>query len=195
MRVISGKFRGRRLLSPRGMEIRPTSDRLKQTLFDILATRIGGAVFLDGFAGTGSVGIEALSRGAKEVVYIESSPEAVKLVRRNLEVCGVVSGYRIVPRDVFTALRDLGRQDFRPDIVFFDPPYHWEPYRDLLNLLFNTGMAGPGTVVAIEHHAKADVPDAGEEFMRSRIVAQGDKRLTFYSKKPQPESRNAGGGT
>jgi 16S rRNA G966 N2-methylase RsmD len=84
---------------------------------------------------------------------------------------------------VFTALRDLGRQSFRPDIAFLDPPYHWEPYRDLLQLVFKAGMIGPDALAIVEHHAKAAIPDESDSFRRWRVVAQGDKRLSFFGAK------------
>jgi 16S rRNA (guanine(966)-N(2))-methyltransferase RsmD len=180
MRIVAGKFKGRILRSPRGLEIRPTGDRLKETLFDILGARVSGAVFLDGFAGTGSIGLEALSRGAREVVFIESSDEAARLVRKNLDTIGNPPGARIIPRDIFTALRELGRQNFSSDIAFFDPPYRWEPYGDLLQLVFKTAAAGRDGLVILEHHAKAAVPGEADSFRRWRTVSQGDKRLSFY---------------
>lgn len=163
------------------MDVRPTSDRLKQTLFDVLGPRVRDTVFLDGFAGTGSVGIEAISRGAREVVFIESALESVKLIRQNLADCGVRSGYRILQRDIFTALRELARAGFHPDTVFFDPPYAWEPYRDLLGLVFTTGLAQPHTLAIIEHRSKSLLPDLEEGYRRFRVVNQGDKGLSFYS--------------
>jgi 16S rRNA (guanine966-N2)-methyltransferase len=180
VRIISGTFKGRRLRGPKGMDVRPTSDRLRQTLFDILGTRVPGSVFLDGFAGTGSVGLEAISRGAREVVFIESAPESVKLIRQNLSDCGVRSGYRILQRDIFMALRELARQRFRPDTVYFDPPYDWEPYRDLLSLTFSADMVQPQTLAIIEHRSKSQLPDQEGGGRRFRTVAQGDKGLSFY---------------
>lgn len=183
MRVISGKFRGRKLRGPRGFRLRPTSDRLKETLFDILGPTVSGTVFLDVFAGTGAVGLEALSRGSREVVFIESDGEAADLIRRNLELCGVATAYRIIRRDVFTALRALGRQGFRADTVFLDPPYEWQVYRDLLDNVFRPGLADRESRVIVEHHCKADLPQNDERFERTRIVRQSDKCLSFYAAK------------
>jgi len=105
MRIISGQFRGRKLRGPRNLSLRPTSDRLKETLFNILARSIRDSVLLDVFAGTGAIGLEALSREAREVVFIESSPAACRLIRHNVDLCGITRGYRIIQSDVFTALR------------------------------------------------------------------------------------------
>ena len=180
MRVIGGEFRGRRLLSPRGDAVRPTSDRLRETLFNILAPRIRGARFLDVFAGTGAVGIEALSRGAREAVFVESSSDAGRTIRANLDLCGVRHGFRIETADAFPALRALARERFRADLVFLDPPYSWGPYRDLIDLLFRSGLAPADSMVVVEHHRKTGLPESGPGFKRARTVLQGDHALTFY---------------
>ncbi len=180
MRVITGKFRGRRLKGPEGMDIRPTGDRLKETLFNILGPSVAGSVVLDVFGGAGAIGIEALSRNAREVVFIESADAACRLIRHNLELCGIKTGYRVLRQDVFAALRALARQGFKANIVFFDPPYDFEPYRDLLEITFQRGLVAQPCHVAIEHHRKAAVPESGERYRRSRIVQQGDHWLSFY---------------
>jgi 16S rRNA (guanine(966)-N(2))-methyltransferase RsmD len=180
MRVISGKYRGRRLKGPDGTEVRPTGDRLKETLFNILGARVDGAVVLDVFGGTGAIGIEALSRGAREVVFIESTAEGHRLIRRNLDLCEVKSGYQILHQDVFTALRSLARQGFRANIVFLDPPYTWKLYGDLIDIIFKKGLLSHPSQVVIEHHRKADLPESGDGYRRFRVVRQGDHCLTFY---------------
>jgi 16S rRNA (guanine966-N2)-methyltransferase len=180
MRVISGKYRGRRLQGPAGNQLRPTGDRLKETLFNILRPHLPGAVLLDAFAGTGAIGIESLSCGAREVLFIESSQEHCRIIRHNLERCGVTEGFRILAQDVFKSLRQLGREGWRFDLAFLDPPYDWGPYGDLLHLLFHAGVTGPQSLVIFEHHRSAILPDAGDGFSRGRVVIQGDKRLTFY---------------
>ncbi len=180
MRVISGKFRGRRLQGPDGAELRPTGDRLKETLFNILGFHVAGSVVLDVFGGTGAIGIEALSRGSREAVFIESAAAGYRLIRKNLELCGIEEGYRILQQDVFTALRFLARQGFKANIVFFDPPYNWKPYRDLLDLTFRKELLSPSSRVIIEHHRKAILPESGDGYRRSRLVRQGDHCLSFY---------------
>ncbi len=179
MRVISGRFRGRKLRGPRGGDLRPTGDRLKESLFSILDPSIQGTVFVDVFAGTGAIGIEDLSRGARQVVFVDSSRDACRLIRENLELCGIESDFRLLNSDVFTALRLL--EGFSADILFMDPPYQWRPYRDLLEICFRTGLAREDSRVVIEHHRKADVPDGGEDYHRARTVRQGDKCLSFYA--------------
>ncbi len=168
------------MTGPRGMDLRPTSDRLKETLFNILSPEITGSRVLDVFAGTGAIGLEALSRGAQQVVFIESSQEAVQLIRQNLALCGITTGFRILPGDVFTSLRTIAREAFEADIIFLDPPYHWEPYRDLLDILFGSGIAQRGSRVVIEHHRKSLLPESGKGFRCVRTVRQSDKCLSFY---------------
>jgi 16S rRNA (guanine966-N2)-methyltransferase len=180
MRVISGKFRGRKLKGPDGLELRPTGDRLKESLFNILGAGIAGATVVDAFGGTGAIGIEALSRSAGETVFIESAETAVRLIRKNLKLCGIEKGYRIMEQDVFMALRSLARQGFKANIVFFDPPYDWKPYADLLEIVFVRGLIAHPSRVVIEHYRKALLPDSGVGYRRSRIVSQGDHCLSFY---------------
>jgi 16S rRNA (guanine966-N2)-methyltransferase len=188
MRVISGKFKGRRLKGPKETGLRPTGDRLKETLFNILGPGVADTIVLDVFAGAGAIGIEAISRGAGEVVFIENGAEGRRLIRENLERCGVERSYLIIEQDVFMALRALARRQFKADIVFFDPPYDWKPYRDLLDILFKKGLVTGSSCIVIEHHRKADLPETADEYIRSRVVRQGDHCLSFYearSRKPE----------
>jgi 16S rRNA (guanine966-N2)-methyltransferase len=180
MRVIAGKFKGRRLKGPTGQDVRPTGDRLKETLFNILGPSIDRTVVLDVFGGTGAIGIEALSRGALHAVFIENARSGNKLIRQNLEICGIRTGYRIIEQDVFTALRSLAREGFKANIVFFDPPYDWKPYADLLDLTFSRRLLSESARVVIEHHRKSSVPESGNGYRRSRVVRQGDHCLSFF---------------
>jgi 16S rRNA (guanine966-N2)-methyltransferase len=180
MRVISGKYRGRRLKGPEGLELRPTGDRLKESLFNILGRDISGAIMLDVFSGTGAIGIEGLSRGAREAVFIENAATGQRLIRKNLELCGIHIGYRILQQDAFTALRFLARQGFKANIVFFDPPYDWKPYSDLLEIVFKKELLMQPSRVVIEHHRKAALPESGDGYRRSRLAGQGDHCLSFY---------------
>ena len=120
MRIIAGKYKGRRLKAPTWDGLRPTSDKLRETLFNILAPRIEGARLLDGYAGTGAVGIEALSRGAARVTFVEKDRRAIALIETNLAACGVSADYTIEARDLVAALRQGGGAY---DVVWLDPPY------------------------------------------------------------------------
>jgi 16S rRNA (guanine966-N2)-methyltransferase len=188
MRVISGKYRGRNLKGPSGMDIRPTSDRLRETLFNIFGLHVRGAVVLDVFGGTGAVGIEALSRGAREVVFIERDKSACRLIQQNLKLCAIAAGFRVLQQDVFTALRSLAREQFHPDIIYFDPPYDWKPYGDLLEITFKQNLALQSSHVVIEHFRKSDLPESEDYYHRSRLVRQGDHCLSFYQASSSEET-------
>jgi 16S rRNA (guanine966-N2)-methyltransferase len=185
MRVIAGTYRSRILKSLKNLALRPTSDRLRETLFNVLGPAVVGARFVDVFAGTGAVGIEALSRGAAEVVFIENHPPAVALIRKNLESLGVRSGAIVLGTD---ALRGLGTLAAKKkaagstyDFVFLDPPYAAaEEYARVLRVLGSASFLAPGSVVIAEHHKKFDLPVHAGLLTRFRILKQGDAALTFY---------------
>jgi 16S rRNA (guanine966-N2)-methyltransferase len=181
VRIIAGKLGGRRLQSPKGNDLRPTGDRLKETLFNILGQNLAGMAVVDAFSGTGAIGIEALSRGASAVVFIDRSPESARLIRRNLELCGITIGYRLMQLDIFQSLRQLGREKSRADIIFMDPPYDWKPYQDLLGLVFMLGLADQSSRVIVEHHGKANLPESGEGYSRQRLVTQSGHCLSIYA--------------
>ena len=172
------------------MDLRPTGDRLKESLFNVLGSAVNGAVVLDVFAGSGAIGIEALSRGARQSVFIESAASACRLIKRNAELCGIAAGCRIVQQDVFKALRSLAREGFKANIVFFDPPYDFEPYGDLLEITFTRGLPTQPAWVVIEHHRKADIPESDADFRRFRIIRQGDHCLSFYEEVGRQESED-----
>jgi 16S rRNA (guanine966-N2)-methyltransferase len=189
MRVITGTYRSRILKSLKGLALRPTSDRLRETLFNILGTAVAGARFVDVFAGTGAVGIEALSRGAAEVVFIENHPPAVALIRKNLESLGVRSGAIVLGTDALRGLETLAANrtpDGPPfDFVFLDPPYAAaEEYARVLRILGSASFLAPGSVVIAEHHKKFDLPVHAGSLARFRILKQGDVALSFYRSSP-----------
>lgn len=172
MRVIAGEFRSRRLKSMPGMQTRPTPDQLREALFNVLAPRIEGCVFLDAYAGCGSVGIEALSRGARRAVFIEQNRAAARVIHENLASLGareraVVAGGRV------TAI--LGR--FEADIIFLDPPYEQErEYGKALNIL---GEKPPALVVA-QHASRFALEERYGNLRRIRVLRQGDNSLSFF---------------
>lgn len=173
MRVIAGEFRSRRLKSIPGAATRPTPDRLRETLFDILAPRIPGAVFADAYAGTGAVGIEALSRGAWHAYFLERNRAALEAIRENL------AALRLELRATVAAGRvDLTIERFRADIVFLDPPYDLErEYAAVLEIL---GKTLPGLVVA-QHSVRLELEDSYGALRRTRVVKQGDNSLSFFT--------------
>jgi len=187
MRVIAGTFRSRQLKSLPGLDIRPTSDRLRETLFDVLTAgnpdALAGTQWLDLFAGTGAVGIEALSRGASQVCFVESSREAAELIRQNLRSLGVATGYQVLNDAATRALRALERSDMRPDFVFLDPPYRMEKtYAETLQALSASPLIGASCVVIVEHQKRFDPADEAGALHRTRKITQADAALTFYRK-------------
>jgi 16S rRNA (guanine966-N2)-methyltransferase len=192
MRVIAGKYRGRPLRSLRGMDIRPTSDRLRETLFNVLTAgnpgALDGTVWLDLFAGTGAVGIEALSRGAKQVYFVETSTAAEKVIEQNLHSLEIAQGYRILRHDLGGALWRLQREHVAADVVFLDPPYRMQhAYEETLTSLADSSLVWAMSLVIAEHEKKFD---PGKEFgslQRVRKLTQGNAALSFYRIGGQPD--------
>jgi 16S rRNA (guanine966-N2)-methyltransferase len=194
VRVIAGKFGSRRLQTLRGTALRPSSDQLRETLFNILAPAIEGAIFLDLFAGSGAVGIEALSRGAWGVVFVENHAAGAALVSRNLASLGIpvaehVAGRKafsgsaeILRMDAMDALERLAESGARVDFVFADPPYaNARAYQDIVKFLGDSDLLARGGRVIAEHRRKSILPAVAGHLERTRIVEQGDTALTFYS--------------
>ncbi len=188
MRVIAGKYRSRVLQAPRGLETRPTSDRLRETLFNVLAPRLEGSVFLDLYAGSGAVGIEALSRGAREAIFVEQADAANRLIRGNLASLGIRGGYALEPRSAGAALRrlvDAGRQ---ADLMFLDPPYaRVDEYETTLNLLGGEcrPILAPDALVIAEHEKRRELEARYGVLVRYRVLKQGDAALSFYRAESQ----------
>jgi 16S rRNA (guanine(966)-N(2))-methyltransferase RsmD len=185
MRVIAGTFRSRQLKSLKGLALRPTSDRLRETLFNVLAPRIEGARFMDAFAGTGAVGIEAISRGAREVVFIENHPPAAALIQKNLDLLDVRSGVRIITTDTLRALQRLAdahkTTSPRFDIIFLDPPYAAaEEYNRVLAFLGDDTFLEDSSLVIAEHRRNFDLLEQFGKLQRFRVLRQGDASLSFY---------------
>ena len=176
MRVIAGAFKGRRLQAPAWNGLRPTSDRLRETLFNILSPVIQGARVLDGYAGTGAVGIEALSRGAAHVTFVERDPRAQALISENLSRCRVADRYVMIRAGIDRAAKDLAVGSF--DLVLLDPPYH-EPSEPVVAILAHL-LAAKGTLV-VEHARRMASPASAGGLTRIREVVSGDSALAFYS--------------
>lgn len=178
MRVIGGEFRSRRLKSIPGMATRPTPDRLRETLFDVLAARIAGAVFLDAYAGTGAVGIEALSRGAARAIFLERNRGAANVLRENLRGLNLESRARVEQAPAAAA---LARNP--ADIVFLDPPYDLErEYRAAMDAL----GAHPPPLVIVQHSVRFHPQESYGGLRRTRILKQGDNALSFYQPATMP---------
>ncbi|OPY57367.1 MAG: Ribosomal RNA small subunit methyltransferase D [Pelotomaculum sp. PtaU1.Bin035] len=180
LRVIAGIAKKRQLKSPRGVEVRPTSGRVKEALFNILGPLVEGSNFLDLFAGTGNVGIEALSRGAERTVFVEKSVKNVRIIKENLDITGLEANARLVCLSVNQALPLLGREGLEYDLIFIDPPYHKDLVSDTLNGIVKNGLLKPGGTVVIESGEK-DLLPRGTVFLRLfRQEKYGDTFLSFY---------------
>ena len=185
MRIIAGKYRSRILKSLKGIALRPTSDRLRETLFNILGPNVSGSRFLDVFAGTGAVGIEALSRGALEVVFIENHAPAAVLIRRNLAALEITSGAQVLALDALRALEKIAHQhkatDAPFDFVFVDPPYAQKSQYDrVLGFLGSAPFLSQGSLVIVEHRRTFELPHRIGRLLQTRILQQGDAALSFF---------------
>jgi 16S rRNA (guanine966-N2)-methyltransferase len=185
MRVIAGIYRSRVLKSLKGLALRPTSDRLRETLFNVLAPNIASSRFVDLYAGTGAIGIEALSRGAAEVIFIENHAPAATLIRRNLESLGINTGATVLAVDavrglaMLAARKNSGVPAF--DHIFLDPPYAAAAdYSRVLEFLGAADLLAPGGIAIAEHRRNFDLPEEPGALKRFRVLRQGDAALSFY---------------
>ena len=179
MRVIAGEHKGRRLSPPKGKGVRPTSGRVKEALFSILGDRTVEARFLDLFAGTGAIGIEALSRGARSATFVEDTAASLKVLRDNLDRCGLTSSARVHPCSAETFMRrEAGQSVF--DIIFADPPYHDDIIANLLPAIERAGIMAPDSLVVVEHFTKVSAPPQAGRLTLRRQYRYGDTRLSIY---------------
>ena len=180
MRVIAGKYGSRRLKGPGKMRLRPTGDRLRETLFNILGPSVKDSFFVDLYAGTGAIGIEAISRGARETIFIESHAAGARLVRQNLELLEIRSGVEVIESDVLKGLDKIAARHIVADFIFLDPPYEGEEYLRVLECLDGSDLIAPYGLVIVEHHRRLELPQRFERLERSRLLEQGDAALSFY---------------
>src|ERR1700735_2878423 len=173
MRVIGGTYRSRRLITPRGMATRPTSGRLRETLFNVLAPRISGAIFADLYAGTGAVGIEALSRGAERAIFVEQNHAAAEVIRANLKVLGAEHRARIWQGRAVSIIPKIERAD----IAFLDPPYPLE--QEYERSLMALADEPPGLVI-VQHASRFALGEEYGVLKRVRVLKQGDNTLSFF---------------
>jgi 16S rRNA (guanine966-N2)-methyltransferase len=193
VRVIAGQFRSRPLRSLKGLDIRPTSDRLRETLFDILTAgnpaALQGSVWLDLFAGTGAVGIEAISRGAAMVYFVECSRRAVELIRANLASLGISSGFEILQQHATSAVAEIEKRRVAADYLFLDPPYSsQQSYKQTLDRLASSPFVTHSVLIA-EHEKRFDPGNTFAKLSRFRRLDQGDASLSFYRQTPEPRKK------
>lgn len=185
MRIIAGKFKSRPLRALSGTDTRPTSDRLRETLFNVLTAgnpdALKDSVWLDVYAGTGAVGVEALSRGAHSVTFLENNRAATKVIRENLKSLGVEEGFEVLEHDAERALRQLDTQALSCDYVFIDPPYRLhEEYEEALGFLSQSRILKPSSIIIAEHDKRHDPGESFGALKRYRTLVQGDSVLSFY---------------
>ena len=181
MRVIAGKYRSRRLVVPPGLAIRPTSDRLRETLFDVVAPKVPDSVWLDLFAGSGAIGIEALSRGARSATFVESAKAGAQTIRKNLQSLGIEEGFEVIERDAASALRMLDSQAVSYDFCFLDPPYRKiGEYEQIIGFLSQSRLLTGESLVIAEHDKHFDPGNEFGSLRRQRVLRQGDAVLSFY---------------
>jgi 16S rRNA (guanine966-N2)-methyltransferase len=189
MRVIAGELRSRRLETPRGMATRPTSDKLRETLFNVLGASVAGAKFVDLYAGSGAVGIEAISRGAEFVWFAEKAPPAVAAIRANLRALKIAGGYALEDRGVARLLGSLERSARADvDVVFLDPPYEAaDEYKRTMEFLGEHAaeVLAEGAVVIAEHARKQSLAETFGGLKRVRVLEQGDAALSFYRREDE----------
>lgn len=175
MRIIAGRLKGRRLIAPDGLDVRPTSDRLRETLFNVLGDTAADARVLDAFAGTGALGLEAWSRGARSIVFVEQQPQAIRTIEKNIEHCGVKDACAIIRGDFRTARLDQASFD----LVLLDPPYRMD---DLDGVTARAAeLVADGGRMVLEHGRRFMSPERAGRMMRYRVLVAGDSALSFYT--------------
>ena len=178
IRIISGIYKGKRLNKVRSPLVRPMPDKLKETLFNIIQEEIKGSVFLDGFAGTGSVGIEALSRGAEKVVFIDEYFPAIKVIKTNLDKCGVEGRAQIIHKEFNRGIIQLAKENMKFDMVFLDPPYKLLEERNPLKVIKKREVLKPKGKIILRHYYKTEFE--ARYYDLKRQVTLGDDTLSFY---------------
>ena len=189
MRVVAGKFKGRRLKTPKGSEARPTADRVKESLFRIFGEQVVDADFLDLCAGTGNIGLEALSQGAKSTTFVDSNYHSVRIIESNLEMCGFDRKHphvKLIHLDARKALARFGKRKAQFDLIYFDPPYASKIHESCVKQIAEANLLSPAGVLVIEHR-KVQEADWTESLMLDELVLSrqeryGDTMLSFYKR-------------
>ncbi len=181
LRVIGGEYRGRKLRSPSGTRTRPTADRVREALFSILSGRMEGACFLDAFAGTGAVGIEALSRGARRCVFVESDRRAARILAENVASVGAGDRARILTRPFSTVVKSLASEEGAFDVVFLDPPFGAGAILGALRRVSSARLLRPQGILVAQHDARMDLPAREGGLALARSLRYGSSRLTFFT--------------
>ena len=180
MRVISGKVRGLKLNAPKNQDVRPTTDRVKENLFNMISSYIMDSNILDLFAGTGSLGIECLSRGAKNCVFVDISKESIAIVKSNIKKARVENESTVLNLDFKDAVSRLQGQKSKFDVIFMDPPYYKEMFVDALEKIDNANLLDEDGIIVVEHDTKDILPDKVNRLEKTKDKKYGNTTLTFY---------------
>lgn len=181
MRVIAGRHGSRKLQGPGKLRLRPTSDRLRETLFNVLGPTVEESLFVDLYAGTGAVGIEAASRGARQVILVEAHPATARLARENIARLGIGPSAEVLEDDALRGLEALASRRLLADFIFLDPPYERsDQYRRVLEYLDGSHLVAPYGRVIVEHGNRLELPWRFQRLERTRLLEQGDAALSFY---------------
>ncbi|MBR2569689.1 MAG: 16S rRNA (guanine(966)-N(2))-methyltransferase RsmD [Paenibacillus sp.] len=191
MRVISGSARGRTLKAVPGMNTRPTTDKVKEALFSMIGPYFEGGVVLDLFAGTGGLGIEAISRGMDKAIFIDMDTKAIDTIRYNVKVASVESKAEIYRNDAKRALKVLEKRGSQFDLVFMDPPYRYTDADQLLATMIEGQLLGEDAVIVIEHDSAHQYPETIQSFTSWKQAKYGDTTLSLYRRAVQDSSSGA----
>jgi 16S rRNA (guanine(966)-N(2))-methyltransferase RsmD len=183
MRIVAGRFRGLRLQAPAGRVIRPTADRVREALFSIVASRARGARVLDLFAGTGALGLEALSRGAAQVTFVDQGSEAIRIIRANIQRLGVTEQVEVLQGDAVRVVKRLAGRKLLFDLLFMDPPYG----KGLVEMTLPHlgGVATSGALLVIERSSREPAPESSVEWLHETSRTYGDTSISLYSREIQ----------
>lgn len=187
MRIIAGTLKGRRLVTPGFDGLRPTSDKLRETLFNVVAGRVQDSTVLDGFAGTGAIGLEALSRGAAHVTFVDPDPRAIALIHENLQRCGVAARSLVIKARFIDVSSQLTRAPF--DLILLDPPYNERDFTGVIQAAAR--LIEPNGLVVLEHARRSAVPVTSGALTSVRTLVSGDSALTFYERQMSSEKQPA----
>ena len=181
MRVIAGRARGHPLIAPKGTDTRPITAKIKAALFNSWQMRLPNCCFLDLFAGSGSMGIEAMSRGAKKVVFVEKDPKAIRVIRKNIAVCKFADGYEIYQEDVFRSIDRLNNLSYRFDIIYLDPPFTVDGiFLPAMKALSDGDLLFEDGIIAIRTRREREMPDALGNLMKIKQKVYGISCVHIY---------------
>jgi 16S rRNA (guanine966-N2)-methyltransferase len=189
LRVIAGEYRGRRLDRIEGMDIRPTSDKVKGSLFNILVDSVIDSAFLDLFGGTGGIGIEALSRGAEHVVFIDTDIKSIKVLKGNLEHLNIIDNVEVLNTDYSTGISKLYNNNKKFDIIFIDPPYSVGLAQNALVEIDKHPILAQSGLIIVEHDSKDEMPSSQGKLYMYRSKQYGNTTLSFYALNKQTQQK------